>query len=362
MEMNPSVPVVAGTGLLALDIVVDGDGLCGSRLCAGGTCGNVLSILGYMGWRALPIARLNGDAASAHIVTDLKRWGVQLEYAFCKPACDTPVILQIIRRDKKGEGRHRFYFRCPDCGAYYPRYKPVRASAVREVAQKMPSVDVFFFDRLSRGALVLAKEYAAKGALVVFEPSGIGDKRLFAEAMEAAHVLKYSQERIQETGWLRHLDSKLLLEVRTLGNRGLSFRSKLGRSGSGKWEHLPAYEVKGIVDTAGAGDWCSASIINKLGRHGRIGFERTSRLQLVEALKYGQAASAWNCTFRSARGGMEVQELEEFEFQVEQIVNKGEWAPSTSPPPRPKSGSTEDLCLVFHPDKIAHVVRKRHRT
>ena len=51
-------PVCAGTGLVALDIVFNGDSTVPPRMWAGGSCGNVLTILSYLGWQAVPLARL----------------------------------------------------------------------------------------------------------------------------------------------------------------------------------------------------------------------------------------------------------------------------------------------------------------
>ena len=52
---EPLKPTVVGTGLVALDVVVSGDDV---KYFAGGTCGNVLTCLSYLGWDAKPVARL----------------------------------------------------------------------------------------------------------------------------------------------------------------------------------------------------------------------------------------------------------------------------------------------------------------
>ncbi len=73
---SDTAPVVVGAGLIALDVVLDERTDTPPRLWAGGTCGNVLSILAFLGWRSLPVSRLARDAASRLIIRDLKRWGV----------------------------------------------------------------------------------------------------------------------------------------------------------------------------------------------------------------------------------------------------------------------------------------------
>ena len=65
---SPAKPVVLGTGLVALDVVIADDATTDPILCAGGTCGNVLIALAFLGWDAYPIARLRSDSASKRVV------------------------------------------------------------------------------------------------------------------------------------------------------------------------------------------------------------------------------------------------------------------------------------------------------
>ena len=109
-------PRIFGTGLIALDMVIGPDPGTPVRCWAGGTCGNVLSILAWLGWDACPIARMNGDVASERVRADMERWGVHLDWTTCAPTTDTPIIVQVIRRGRDGRPRHRFSWSCPSCG------------------------------------------------------------------------------------------------------------------------------------------------------------------------------------------------------------------------------------------------------
>ena len=54
---------IVGTGLVALDVVIDDESPQVQRLFAGGTCGNVLTILSFLGWNSFPVARIAKDSA-----------------------------------------------------------------------------------------------------------------------------------------------------------------------------------------------------------------------------------------------------------------------------------------------------------
>lgn len=313
------VPVVAGTGLVALDVVINHVTRSPQKVFVGGTCGNVLTILNYLGWVSYPIARMDRDAASKKALADFKKWGVHTDLTQCLPAGDTPVVIHNIRRSQDGNNYHRFTFTCPNCGAWLPGYKPVTTSAVEGILIKLPQTKVFFFDRLSRAAINLAKAYAEQEALVVFEPSGLGDPKLFREALPHVHILKYSNERLNEMSGL-HFTHTPLLTIETLGSEGLRYRSKIPSCKTDGWQSLNAFNLKTVTDTAGAGDWCTAGIIHLLGTNGAAGFSQTSPGTLRQALMFGQAMAAWNCQFESARGGMYVMDKRTFHHQINKIL------------------------------------------
>lgn len=192
--------------------------------------------------------------------------------------------------------------------------------AARDVAARIDDPKVFFLDRVSPGALILAKASAEKGALIVFEPSGIRNPRLFREALEVAHVLKYSHERMRQLDEM-WLTTGPLLEIETLGRAGLRYRSKIKLCRASNWQQLGAYAVSQLKDTAGAGDWCTAGIIHALGQKGLKGLQNITPTQLKNALCFGQALAAWNCRFEGAPGGMYKVDRKKFQSEVEQIMS-----------------------------------------
>jgi len=319
-------PVVFGTGLIALDMILGVEPSKPPALMTGGTCGNVLAILGFLGWEPFPVARLNGDAASEKVKRDLTRWGAALDFATQDPKVETPIIVQTIRRGRNGQPKHRFSLICPDCGAWFPAFRPITSAAALEVGTAIVdaalagfSPKVFFFDRVSRGAVELAQTLSDLGALIVFEPTGVGDIALFNEALEIAHVLKYSRDRLSQVAGRKRRKERLLLEIETRGSRGLRYRSELLPTVA--WQQLDAFPAPVLADTAGAGDWCIAGILDRLGRQGRAGLQRASARRLEEAIRFGQAAAAVACGYEGARGAMYALSRSAFDATVSTINN-----------------------------------------
>jgi fructokinase len=269
-------PCAFGTGLLALDVVVKADSP-GAPLCyAGGTCGNVLTVLSYLGWNVAPISRLAPGPATDRLLADLADWKVSTQFVSLEEDGSTPVIIQRIARTASGVPYHTFSWRCPCCGAHLPGYKAVLATAAKELAGRLPTHQVFFFDRVSRGALHLARACSDGGGIVAFEPSGIGDPDLFREAWSLAHIVKYSHERLRDIADLELERSEregVLLEVETLGADGLRYRSRLPKSRTGGWRHLSGFTPESLKDAAGSGDWCTAGLLDRLARGGLSGLQ-----------------------------------------------------------------------------------------
>lgn len=290
--------ICSGTGLVALDVVISNDIEKPTQFYAGGSCGNVLTILSYMGWDSYPIARLSNNVASDLLIQDLKKWKVNEDLLTCTGDGSTPIIIHRILKDKNGFSKHRFEFRNPEDGKYLPSYKPCLSKSVQDILQKSPVPKVFYFDRINRAALDLAKAHKDNGAIIFFEPSSIKDEKGFKKCLEVADIVKFSEDRIPNYAVV-FPKGQALIEIQTLGKKGLKYRKK----NSAKWSDVQGYTVEDVIDTAGAGDWCTAGIISTIFS-GRYSLESISESQLEESLRFGQILSAINCTFEGARGLM----------------------------------------------------------
>ena len=102
---------IIGIGLVALDVVVEKNSDIEPVLYAGGSCGNVLSILSYLGMVAFPIARLANNKATDKVISDIESWGVRTDLILRGDDGSTPVIIQRLTVNKEGKPVHRFEFR-----------------------------------------------------------------------------------------------------------------------------------------------------------------------------------------------------------------------------------------------------------
>ncbi|AMV44338.1 hypothetical protein [Paraburkholderia caribensis] len=286
---------IVGAGLFALDVIVDTNGAF-VQSALGGSAGNVLSILAALGWRASPIGTLGDDSAACKVCDDFDAVGADLRFMTRSADRFTPVIYQH-QLPSHESGTHRFSFACPICGERRrPQWDDVFAPGWNSAI--LPSANVFFLDRPTQLGVTLAEHYATAGAIVVFEPSAVGDDpELFRRALRLAHIVKYAHDRLSD---LDGFDtSNLAVEIQTCGPQGLRYRIPSLNVG---WMMLGAYELPHIRDTAGAGDWCTAGLIYELLQL-TVGDVLSIDEDIVtRALAFGQALSSLNCLTEGARG------------------------------------------------------------
>jgi sugar/nucleoside kinase (ribokinase family) len=284
---------VIGSGFIALDIVHGRDGLFPAT---GGSCGNVLMALAWLGWTSTPVARLGCDKAGDFVASDMKSAGVSLDLLQRSEAVPTPVVIQQFVEGANGSRRHRFSLVCPECGAWLPRYRSVVLTHAHEATQgKAPKA--YYFDRTSPATVAMAEWAKKNGAVVLFEPSSIGEDSLFERAVDACDILKFSNERFRRDSELSQTRGPLLV-VRTMGVDGLQARWK------GRWSSFEPFVAPRVVDTAGAGDWCSVALLHVLAQKGAQNFGIARKTDIERALRLGQALAALSCGFEGARGLM----------------------------------------------------------
>jgi sugar/nucleoside kinase (ribokinase family) len=330
-------PVCVGAGFVAADIV---EGRTEEFVAAGGSCGNVMAILAWLGWRSYPVARLGKDWAAGIVRNEFRTLGLEDTFLSDEKAVQTPIVIQRFVEDKQGKRVHRFSLACPECGGWLPRFRASTLQQANDLTQSALVPKAFYMDRLSPASLKLAAWAREKGALVVFEPSSVGDERQFQKAADLCHILKFSHDRLGHLHDLREAQQPRVI-VETLAEEGLRVRWR------GHWTDLPAFTLPVFVDGAGAGDWTTAGLIHQLGASGAKVFDTLQKPRLLSALRFGQGLAAINCGFEGARGAMLAMTREQMGKQLTALTSKTtETASTLQEAPLRKSDIPTRLCAT----------------
>lgn len=288
--------ICVGAGLISLDVLIWEGKRIPVSFYVGGTCGNVMMILSYMGWETYPIARLDGTKDGIRVLADMKKHNVHTDFVSTNDG-KTPVIVQRNFINKDGIPTHRFESR-PNMGRFYLDFKSLTMRQADEVISRIDFVPkVFFFDRVSPAILKLAVIFKEKGSVIFFEPSSrSGNVILFNKCVEVSDIIKFSEQRIKDIEQFESYKDKLFIQ--TQGAKGLSYRLNFG------WIHLEPVANDKVIDTAGAGDWTTAAFINELFKT-RNRISDISVVEIERALNDAQKIGAQSCSYEGARGMMQ---------------------------------------------------------
>lgn len=150
--------------------------------CVGNTCGNVASILPYLGVQSFPIAHLDLSEQGLQIKDDLHRYGADVRFVENSANGGTTLLRCTHKRDKI-TGEHTTSFRATSPGSRFPRRRFLRvrdeAPAFIENLDFVPNI--FFFDAAEAGLRYLATELQKQGTLIYFEPEGDAEKKQVIE-------------------------------------------------------------------------------------------------------------------------------------------------------------------------------------
>jgi fructokinase len=315
---------VSGAGFITLDVLLG----TGSQLAytgIGGSTGNVLSILAFLGWESLPLVNLGRDHVGATIHREFTKLGANMRHVRLDRRLTSPLVYQFAGDPSEAP---RYSFACPVCGQTRRFHESLVDSGGDEFLRCAAESNVFFFDRVTAGTVRMAQAARTGGAFVFFEPSSISvDPGLFDAALSCAHVVKYSADRIREP--LDHRLSAGFVEIQTLGARGLRFRK---HSLAPDWVDLPALRTSSVVDTSGAGDWCTAGFLHALfARRGATELRDLGYNDIYRSLRLGQSIAALSVGHVGARGMMRAWQPSEALDMAQRIlqgVNAPEWTGS----------------------------------
>ena len=291
-----------GTGLVCLDIIKNGNNI---RYYNGGSCGNVTAAFSFLGYSASVITRCYNDKAGFILNSNLKNIGVN-QITFGRKSVQAPRIIEklSIKTDKyKG---HQFYLRCSKCGQELPKVKLIGKGSIAGISDRLGGFDIFYTDRSSPGIGCLRKIYHDRGIWTVYEPnSSRNTSNFFLNALDSSIVKvsgeKFSFRTVEKLRMLSE-DGKLTLLVYTKGEEGLRFAYRKRDKKFSNWISLDPQPAPQVLDTSGAGDWCTAGLLSALLQKHRTSKKWLKKDDVISFLQYGQALAAISCAFVGGQG------------------------------------------------------------
>ena len=284
----------------------------------GSNPGNVMCILGYLGWHSCPIALFDDSAQGVQMTKDFLRYGCDTRFVNNSPDGGTNCLKVIHCLDEEGRPTRKFSKRHAP-GSGFPRDK---AFTVKVNDATLPLFiksldflpDVYFYEGVTAAWRELGKYMREKGVLVYYEVQSTrgNDFSKFMKCMKESDIVKFSDETIQNVDFVDELKDKLIIQ--TLGSKGVRFNLR----GEG-WIELPPVLNENVVDTEGCGDWTTATLINALGKRGLLKPTDFTAELISECLMEAQGYASRNASFLGTKGAIAVDES--FNLQPSDYVN-----------------------------------------
>ena len=293
---------VLGVGLSCLDIIEHGKYL---DYYNGGSCGNVIAVLSFLGFSSNLITRRYNDVAGNVLKANLAQLGINSIEVGKNPTQTPRIIEKLIHEDGAYVG-HKFLMECPECSQPLPKLKLLSQSDVKPVINSSISYNALYADRISPGISLLIDAFNGNGAWTIYEPNSCRNAKAFFNNASKAKILKFSSEKVPlsvaEKIRCSTERSQTLIIIQTLGKEGLRFSYRKKSGLFSQWIRLPAQPILNLVDTTGAGDWCTAGMISCLLSYYDKSPQWIKKTNVISALQYGQALSAIACSFVGGQG------------------------------------------------------------
>ena len=285
-----------GVGTFPLDNLQEknGKGVKTIYQHVGGTCGNVMSILAWMGWHTLPAARLDDSEAGLLIKADLESYGCDTRLVSNTPDGGTTILDIIHKTGRDGKPKTAYMAHSPRGGRFVNHrfWTLKQAQTFFDSLKEMP--DVFFFDRCAPGNILLAQLFHERGVLVYYEPNEPVDRN-FLRAVAASNIVKFSDEKHPDVSFTEDFTDKLFIQM--MNEKGLRF--KLRAEG---WMTIPPEHNPHAVDGEGAGDWTTSTFINELGHHHMLTFDRIHLPNVTHCLEEALRVASMSVSYIGAKG------------------------------------------------------------
>jgi len=279
----------------------------------GNTCGNVMTMLPYLGVKTFPVAFFDVSPQGYRMTRDMKAYGADVSFVSNKGMKGTTILRCTHKLDD--QGNHVLAHKGSSGGHPWSglsarpsrRYLSSKGGEVDALLNKMDfTPDVFFFDIIQAGHRILAERLRDKGSLIYMEGDSYwnrpGNKktrqseyRAFLRCVNASDVVKMSGELIKDVSFADAYTDKLFIQ--TLGSKGVLFKL-----GAGKWIKLDPIMNPDYKDYEGAGDWTSSTLIAAFCAKGMLKVKDMTEESVKEILMLAQQMASYSVGFVGSKG------------------------------------------------------------
>lgn len=279
----------------------------------GNTCGNVMTMLPYLGVKTFPVAKFDVSPQGYQMKRDLKAYGADVRYVSNTLDGATTILRCVHKLDELGNPS--MSHKGSSAGKPWTgisarparKYLTTKNGEVDALVDTMGfTPDVFFFDVAQAGHRTLAEKLHEKGTLVYFECDSDGHRiedekrrqtayRAFLKCVDASDVIKMSGEYIQDLSFADDYNDKLF--VQTLGADGLRFKLR-----GGEWIKIAPIVNPDYKDYEGAGDWTSTTLIAALCSRDMLKVKDMTEQSVQEVLTMAQQMASYSVGFIGSKG------------------------------------------------------------
>lgn len=262
----------------------------------GGSGANVAVAIARLGFRVGFIARISADEYGRRLLDEFSKEGVDTQA--CRLDSDLPTAICFITIDRHGE---RSMVALGGAG-------PVQSNEEIDFEYLSKTNLVHVTDVQPHILQVIAEHIHQRGGQVVFSPGGIASSsgiNSIASLLHMVDLLLLSQTELEnllpevpvDMAVKKLCDLGIRTVVITQGSQGATFREL------DQFIHLPAFLIKEVVDTTGAGDAFAGGLLAGM----------LLKKTIKEAILYGNAAAALKIGYAGAREGLPTRvEIEQF--------------------------------------------------
>lgn len=271
------------------------------KRCVGNTCGNIATILPYLGVQTYPIGHFDLSEQGLQIKADLERYGADTRFVQNSDKGGTTISECLHKRNNK-TGEEKLSFRQFGPASRFAKRKYPRgrdeAPAFLEALDFTP--DVFFFDAPECGFRVIAEGLRQRGTLVYFEPEGSDTESKLMDAIRKSDIIKFSEQRFPDASFVNEFKDKLFIQ--TMGDKGIRF-SLCGSD----WTVIPPVINTNVVDTEGAGDWTTSQFIACICEKDILSIDKMTVDNIRECLVKASETASRSVSYLSSKGMIDAE-------------------------------------------------------